>query len=68
MNARTKRLTVLPVVLVAAGDELEHGGSRVEVTNNVVGANGQRYLVTETAGGAIVVHEFDRTEKVSVWR
>lgn len=53
---------------VRPGDELPSGGERVEVTENVLGRNGQRYLMTETAGGAIVVHERDPREAVSVWR
>lgn len=64
----TKRLTSISAFLVARGDELEVGGERVAVTGSARGANGQRYVVTQTAGGAPVVHEFDPGQRVSVWR
>ncbi|ALJ20400.1 hypothetical protein [Microbacterium sp. No. 7] len=63
-----RRLIAVPVESVVVGDEIDSVGPRPEVTARVSGANGQRYLVTRTAGSAEVVREFDRRQMVSVWR
>lgn len=65
---RLRRLIPVSAIFVEPGDEVEVDGVRVPVTNNVRGSNGQRYLVTESRGGAIVVHECDPRQTVSVWR
>ncbi|MFD4957114.1 hypothetical protein [Microbacterium sp. NPDC058389] len=53
---------------VRVGDEVELGGEMVTVTNNVLGANLQRYVMTESKDGTIVVVERDPAEPMSVWR
>ncbi len=68
MTGAMLTLTSIPARQVRTGDVIVMGDVRYTVTENVRGNNGQRHLITETAGGAIVVPERDPGEIVSVWR
>jgi hypothetical protein len=68
VNERPKRLVSVAASTVQKADLLDLGAGPSKVTDNTRGANGQRYVEVVTEGGAPIVHEFDPTQKVSVWR